>query len=220
VKRAILVTTGTVAGLVSVLTYSSGDVPGAIVADPAGGGSGGAGLGAPAAEVGAPSTAPSAPGTPPPAAVAAKKAAPAKAVPTPAAAKPAAPATTKVAVPAPTKAAPPAPAPTKAAPAAPKPAPTKTTAPSVAKDFTGASITHKYGTVQVGIRVKGGKLIDAWAVRFPTGDSLPYSEMAIPILRSQTISAKSANIGGATGASFTTNAWIKSLASALSKAGL
>jgi uncharacterized protein with FMN-binding domain len=70
------------------------------------------------------------------------------------------------------------------------------------------------------IRVVDGRIVDAWAVTFPQGDSEGYSEMAIPILREQTIGATSADVAGATGASFTSSAWEKSLAGALAKAGL
>ena len=81
-------------------------------------------------------------------------------------------------------------------------------------------MTYKYGTLQMGIRVMNGKIVDAWAVTYPKGDSQPYSEMAIPILRQHTIGATSANISGATGASLTSNAWQKSLAGAIAKAGI
>jgi uncharacterized protein with FMN-binding domain len=90
---------------------------------------------------------------------------------------------------------------------------------STTTDVIGSSVTYKYGTLQAAIRVKDGKIVDAWAVSYPTGDSLPYSEMAIPILRSQTIAAQSAQIAGATGASLTSAAWTKSVAAALAKVG-
>jgi uncharacterized protein with FMN-binding domain len=92
--------------------------------------------------------------------------------------------------------------------------------PTGPKDYVGALVTHKYGKVQVGIRVKGGKIIASWAAVFPTGDSQPYSDFAIPVLTSQTVKAQSAAIAGASGATLTTAAWKKSLSSALSKAGL
>ena len=90
----------------------------------------------------------------------------------------------------------------------------------MAKDFLGSVVTHKYGKVQVGIRVKAGKIIAAWAQVYPTGDSQPYTDFSIPVLKSQTLKAQSANIAGASGATETTNAWKKSLQGALSKAGI
>lgn len=217
-KRALLVSTGTLAGLAAVLTYSGGETPAAIASDvPAGSV---AGLGAPAPDTA--SDAPAAPDASAPAAAPAATKAPA-AKPAAPAAKPtkAAPAAKAAPAPAATKAAakPAAPAATKA----PAPAPTKTKAappPKPSGDFIGTAVTYKYGTLQMGIRVKDGKIVDAWAVSYPKGESTPYSEMAIPILRKQTIGATSANISGATGASLTSNAWAKSLAGAISKAGI
>ena len=145
-----------------------------------------------------------------------------------------APAATTSHAPAPTKAATThAPAPTKAATThAPKPSKSPTHAPSTSSsttkapppatphDYTGSAVTYKYGTLQVAIRVLSGKLTDAWAVSYPTGTSQPYSEMSIPILRSQTLAAQSANIAGASGATLTSTSWKTSLSAALTKAGL
>jgi uncharacterized protein with FMN-binding domain len=81
-------------------------------------------------------------------------------------------------------------------------------------------VTHKYGTVQVGIRVKDGKIIKAWAAKYPTGESAPYSEFSIPRLVSETVGATSANVARVSGATLTSKAWASSLASAMSKAGI
>jgi uncharacterized protein with FMN-binding domain len=216
-KRAILVTSGTLAGLAAVLTYSGADQVPAMASGP----SDTAALGAPPALDSTPSAEPSADagsGSPSTSASAASPAAAASsAAPTKAAAAPtkAAVAPTKAAA-APTKAA--APAPTKAA--APKPTPTPKATPTGPKDYLGPVITHKYGKVQVGIRVQGGKITAAWAAVYPTGDSQPYTDFSIPVLKSQTVKAQSANIAGASGATETTNAWKKSLQGALSKAGI
>jgi uncharacterized protein with FMN-binding domain len=100
------------------------------------------------------------------------------------------------------------------------PAPTK--APSGATDgsFTGDAISMRYGIVQVKITVQNGKIIDAQAVKAPTGSNDRYTQMAVPRLRDQTINAQSANIQGVSGASFTSYGWYKSLVSAIAKAGL
>lgn len=218
-KRAILVTSGTLAGLAAVLTYSGADQVPAMASGP----SDAAALGAPPAIDDTPTDQPSASqGSPSGAAstpaAAASSAAPA---PTKAAAAPtkAAAAPTKAAA-APTKAAAPTPAPTKAAAPKPTPTPTPKATATGPKDYLGPVITHKYGKVQVGIRVQGGKITAAWAAVYPTGDSQPYTDFAIPVLKSQTVKAQSANIAGASGATETTNAWKKSLQGALSKAGI
>ena len=102
-------------------------------------------------------------------------------------------------------------------------APTQTAPqPSGATDgsFTGDPISIRYGTVQVKITVQGGKIVDAQAVKAPTGSNDRYTQMAVPRLREQTIAAQNANIQGVSGASFTSYGWYKSLVSAIAKAGL
>ncbi len=112
--------------------------------------------------------------------------------------------------------------PTKKPTTAPTATPTPTKAPSGATDgsFTGDAISMRYGIVQVKITVQNGKIIDAQAVKAPTGSNDRYTQMAVPRLRDQTINAQSANIQGVSGASFTSYGWYKSLVSAIAKAGL
>ncbi len=217
-KRAILVSAGTLAGLAAVLSYSAGDVPVSIASDVPGGTGSVAGLGGPAPDASAsakpkPSAsgakpAPKPSGSPKASPSAApSSAAPSSGAPTPAASSSA-----------PKPAASPTPKPSSAKPT-PKPTPTPTKAAGP-QTFIGPSVTNKYGTTQVGIKVQGGKIIDAWAVKYPDGASQPYSEFAIPQLRQHTIGATSANIASVSGATLTSQAWKSSLASALSKAGL
>ena len=104
------------------------------------------------------------------------------------------------------------------------PAPTKTTATAApaAKNgtFTGPAVFVNYGTVQVKITVTNGKITDAVAVQAPSGKNDRYTNMAVPILKQQTLKAQSANIQGASGASYTSYGWYKSLQGALADAGL
>ena len=102
------------------------------------------------------------------------------------------------------------------------PAPTKTTATPAAKNgtFTGPAVFVNYGTVQVKITVTNGKITDAVAVQAPGGKNDRYTNMAVPILKQQTLKAQSANIQGASGASYTSYGWYKSLQGALADAGL
>jgi uncharacterized protein with FMN-binding domain len=92
--------------------------------------------------------------------------------------------------------------------------------PVAAETFTGDPITMRYGIVQVKITVQGGKIIDAQAVKVPTGSNDRYTQMSVPVLRERTIAAQSANIQAVSGASFTSYGWYTSLASAIAKAGL
>ena len=91
---------------------------------------------------------------------------------------------------------------------------------SVSGTFTGDSVDVKYGFVQVKITVVNGKITEAQAVQAPSGKNDRWTQRAVPILRQQTLEAQSANITGASGASYTSYGWYTSLASALAKAGL
>ena len=86
--------------------------------------------------------------------------------------------------------------------------------------FIGPAIFVNYGTVQVKITVANGKITDAIAVQAPSGRNDRYTNMAVPILKQQTLAAQSANIKGASGASYTSYGWFKSLQGALADAGL
>ncbi|KGA16392.1 hypothetical protein GM50_14595 [freshwater metagenome] len=94
------------------------------------------------------------------------------------------------------------------------------TTKSVSGTFTGDSVDVHYGFVQVKITVENGKITDAQAVQAPSGRNDRWTQRAVPILRQQTLEAQSANITGASGASFTSYGWYTSVASALAKAGL
>ena len=86
--------------------------------------------------------------------------------------------------------------------------------------FTGPAVFVNYGTVQVKITVQNGKIVDAVAVQAPTGRNDRYTQMAVPILKQQTLAAQSANIKGASGASYTSYGWFMSLQGARADAGL
>ena len=86
--------------------------------------------------------------------------------------------------------------------------------------FVGPSVNANYGNVQVQITVKDGKITDATALQAPSGKNDRWTNMAVPILKKQTLEAQSANIQGASGASYTSYGWYTSLQGALAKAGL
>jgi uncharacterized protein with FMN-binding domain len=86
--------------------------------------------------------------------------------------------------------------------------------------FTGPSVNVNYGNVQVKITVVNGRITDAVAVKAPTGRNDRYTNMAVPILKAQTLKAQSANIQGASGASYTSYGWFTSLQGAIALAGL
>ena len=86
--------------------------------------------------------------------------------------------------------------------------------------FTGPSVFVNYGNVQVQITVVNGRITDAVAVKAPSGRNDRYTNMAVPILKQQTLKAQSANIQGASGASYTSYGWFTSLQGAIAQAGL
>jgi uncharacterized protein with FMN-binding domain len=115
-----------------------------------------------------------------------------------------------------TAAAPTAPAATQA-PATDAPA---TNSKSINGTFTGPSVFVNYGNVQVKITVVNGRITDAVAVKAPSGRNDRWTNMAVPILKAQTLKAQSADIQGASGASYTSYGWFTSLQGAIALAGL
>ena len=99
-------------------------------------------------------------------------------------------------------------------------APATNSKTSINGTFTGPSINVNYGNVQVKITVVNGRITDAVAVKAPTGKNDRWTNMAVPILKAQTLAAQSANIQGASGASYTSYGWHTSLQGALAQAGL
>ena len=86
--------------------------------------------------------------------------------------------------------------------------------------FTGPSVFVNYGNVQVKITVVNGRITDAVAVKAPSGRNDRYTNMAVPVLKQQTLKAQSANIQGVSGASYTSYGWFTSLQGAIALAGL
>jgi uncharacterized protein with FMN-binding domain len=100
------------------------------------------------------------------------------------------------------------------------PATQAATPATVNGSFTGPAVFVNYGTVQVKITVVNGRITDAVAVQAPSGRNDRYTNMAVPILKQQTLKAQSANIQGASGASYTSYGWYTSLQGAIAQAGL
>ncbi len=101
----------------------------------------------------------------------------------------------------------------------PKPTPSATPKPAT---FVGSVASTPFGPVQVSITVLDGRITDAKAVQYPKADpkSVEIANKCLPKLRSETLAAQSANIAVVSGASYTSDGWITSLESALSKAKL
>jgi uncharacterized protein with FMN-binding domain len=76
--------------------------------------------------------------------------------------------------------------------------------------------------VQVQITVSGGALTDVTALQLTDhdGKSVQISNRAAPVLRSEVLQAGSANVNTVSGATYTSDAYLTSLQSALDQAGL
>lgn len=99
-------------------------------------------------------------------------------------------------------------------PTTPKPS---TSEPAGAKTYTGDAIDTRYGTVQVQITVENAKIIDVQVLQAPTGPNSQFTDYAVPVLTQQALKAQSADIAGASGASYTSGGFIQSLQSAISQ---
>jgi len=104
----------------------------------------------------------------------------------------------------------------------PKATPTESSTPKPTSKIIVGNIVAagRYGDVQVQIVVTNGIITATKALMYPDGDSrsLSISELAIPILIEQTLTAlDNADIQGVSQASYTTAAWKLSLQSALDK---
>jgi uncharacterized protein with FMN-binding domain len=103
------------------------------------------------------------------------------------------------------------------------PKPTQTTTPPTSSVFVTGNVAQAgpYGPVQLKIEVLNGRMTSITALRFPRGElSTFYSNQSIPTLIQEALSAQSANVASAGGASYTSAAFRTSLASAMAQAGL
>jgi uncharacterized protein with FMN-binding domain len=96
------------------------------------------------------------------------------------------------------------------------------TAQAGSRTLTGPVVSTRWGPVQVEITVEGGRLTDVAALQLPDGDrrSASISSRVEPTLRSQALTAQTANIDGVSGATYTSVAYARSLQAALDDAGL
>ena len=118
--------------------------------------------------------------------------------------------------------------PTKTTPApTPTPTPVVVTPPPVVKKglytdgtYTGNVADAYYGNIQVQVAVSGGQISDVVFLQYPSDRSTSrrINGQAMPILKSEAISAQSSNVNIVSGATDSSQAFRQSLASALSQA--
>jgi uncharacterized protein with FMN-binding domain len=100
--------------------------------------------------------------------------------------------------------------------------PTSSTASATTGTFTGDDVNTRFGSVQVEITVTGGAITDVTALQLTDRDrrSASISSRAEPILRSEVLDAQTANVRNVSGATYTSDAYLQSLQSAIDKAGI
>jgi uncharacterized protein with FMN-binding domain len=103
--------------------------------------------------------------------------------------------------------------------APPSPTPTPQ---GVSGSFTGSTVSTIFGDVQVSVVVSGGRVVDVKSLQLPFDRprSAEISQIAGPMLRSEAIQAHTAQIDIVSGATYTSEAYAQSLASALQQAHL
>jgi uncharacterized protein with FMN-binding domain len=82
---------------------------------------------------------------------------------------------------------------------------------------TGSVISTRFGDVQVEVTISGGAISDVTALQLPNNDrrSQQIASAAEPVLREEALTAQSASIDVLSGATFTSEAYAKSLQAAL-----
>jgi uncharacterized protein with FMN-binding domain len=87
--------------------------------------------------------------------------------------------------------------------------------------YTGSAVSTQYGPIQVAITVRQSKITAVTVSASPDSTRSQVLEaQAIPTLKSETLQAQSANVNSVSGATEISNAYVESLKSAVSKAGL
>lgn len=106
--------------------------------------------------------------------------------------------------------------------ASPTPVATTKQSSGITGTFKGETSQTRWGPVQVEITLTNGKITDVTTLQYPNGDrkSMNISSRVIPWLQEETLQVQSANISGISGATYTSTGFQSSLASALQKAGL
>jgi len=102
----------------------------------------------------------------------------------------------------------------------PAPTPSRPAGKYVDGSYTGDATDAYYGTVQVRVAVRNGLIADVQFLQHPDSRSTSryINEQAMPLLTQEAVQAQNAQVDGVSGATFTSEAFRQSLASALVKA--
>ncbi len=99
--------------------------------------------------------------------------------------------------------------------------PNTTSGTTTTKTYTGDVAQTRWGPVQVQITVRNDKITKVTVLQQPNGNprDIEINDQALPILIDDTISAQSANIDMVSGATVTSDGYLRSLQAALDQAG-
>ncbi|WP_239335422.1 FMN-binding protein [Frankia sp. CiP3] len=88
--------------------------------------------------------------------------------------------------------------------------------------LTGSEVSTRWGVVQVQITVNAGRIVNAETVQVPDHNprDVEINRVAIPILSSEAVAAQNAKIDVVSGATVTSDGYIRSLQSAIDAAHL
>lgn len=92
--------------------------------------------------------------------------------------------------------------------------------PAATGTFAGNNVLTKFGDVRVAITVRRGRITDVQYLKLPFDRqrSAYISQQAAPILRQEVLAAQTAHIDILSGATYTSDAWASSVASAIARA--
>jgi len=84
----------------------------------------------------------------------------------------------------------------------------------------GPQIAVTHGMVQVSVSLRGGRIVGVVAVQLPhdNGESWRLSNQAAAVLRSEVLRAQSADVDAVSGATYTSDAYLRSLQGAIDDA--
>jgi uncharacterized protein with FMN-binding domain len=88
--------------------------------------------------------------------------------------------------------------------------------------YTGSRVNTRWGIVQVQITVKNGRITNSKAIEYPYNNrrDQEINNYALPILNADVVKAQSANIDAISGATVTSDGYLRSLQSAIDQAHL
>ncbi len=94
-------------------------------------------------------------------------------------------------------------------------------AAAASRSVTGSAVDTRYGPVQVKVTLSGTRITAVDVVQYPSEDrrDREINASALPVLNKEAIAAQSAHIDVVSGATYTSNGYIRSLQSALDRAG-